>query len=110
MSFKDGVAYARDGVTGTVLLSDLVVRARLEEMTYFNKLRVYKVFPRAHKRQHGRKTIDALWVHANKGDSEPPRCRSRLVGRELSVVRDDFLYAAAPPFEDLRVVLSHAAM
>ena len=45
---KDGIAYARDDVTGTVLLPDLVVQARLEEVTYFKKLGVYKVVPRAH--------------------------------------------------------------
>ena len=109
LSFKDGVAYARDDVTGTVLLPDLVVQARLEEMTYFKKLGVYKVVPRAHQRQHGGKIIGTRWVDTNKGDSESPNCRSRLVGREFNVGRDDTLYAATPPLEALRVVLSHAA-
>ena len=51
MSFRDGAAFARDDVAGTELLLDLVVQARLEEMTYFKKLGVYKIVPRAHQRR-----------------------------------------------------------
>ncbi len=32
-----------------------------------------------------------------------------MVGREFNVGRDDALYAATPPLEALRVVISHAA-
>ena len=60
-----GVAYARDGVTVTALLPVLVVQARLEEMTYFKKLGVYKVVPRAHQRQHGGQIIGTRWVDTN---------------------------------------------
>ena len=109
LSFKDGVAYARDDVTGTVPLPELVVQTHLEEMTYIKKLGVYKVAPRAHQQQYGGKIIGTRWADTNEGDSESPNSRSRLVGRELNVGRDDSLYAATPPLEALRVVLSHAA-
>lgn len=48
-------------------------------------------------------------MDVNRGDSVDPNCRSRLVGREFNVERDDMLYAATPPLEALRVVLSNAA-
>ena len=50
LSFRDGMAFARDDVAGTELVKDLVFQARAEEMTYFKKLGVYKVVPRAHQR------------------------------------------------------------
>ena len=49
------------------------------------------------------------WVDVNKGDSTDPEYRSRLVGREFAIGRDDALYAATPPLEALRLIISHAA-
>ena len=77
LPFKDGVAAARDDFTGAVLLPDLVVQARLEEMTYFKKLGVYKVVPRAHQRQHGGKIIGTRWVDTNKVGSSSPSMTAR---------------------------------
>ena len=45
----------------------------------------------------------------NKGDSHNPLYRSRLVGREFNVGKDDSLYAATPPLEALRMIISQAA-
>ena len=36
-------------------------------------------------------------------------CRSRLVGREFNVGRDDALYASTPPLEAPRIIVSDAA-
>ena len=36
----------------------------------------------------GGKIIDVRWIDTNKGDSENPNYRSRLVGRELNTHRD----------------------
>ena len=55
------------------------------------------------------KIIGVRWVDVNKGDSEEPEYRSRLVGREFAVGKDDALYAATPPLEALRIIISHAA-
>ena len=49
------------------------------------------------------------WVDVNKGDATDTYYRSRLVGREFNIGRDDALYAATPPLEALRLVISHAA-
>ena len=72
MTCKNGIAFARDDVTGTELVPELVIQARREEMTYFKKLGVYKVVPRSHQRQHGGKVIGTRWVDINKGDVESP--------------------------------------
>ena len=45
----------------------------------------------------------------NKGDSDNPVIRSRLVGREFNEGKDDTLYASTPPLEALRLLLSWAA-
>ena len=49
------------------------------------------------------------WVDVNKGDEAAPNYRSRLVGKEFKTTPDDSLYAATPPLEALRFVISHAA-
>ena len=69
---------------------------------------VYKIVPRSHQRATGGKIIGTRWVDVNKGDTEVPDCRSRLVGREFNIGKDDDLYAATPPLEALRWVLSVA--
>ena len=48
-------------------------------------------------------------VDVNKGDSEDPNYRSRLVGREFNTGVNNALYAATPPLEALRMVVSYAA-
>ena len=95
--FKNGISYARDDVGGKDLMPDLLVKAREEEMQYFKRLGVYKVVPRSMQREIGGKIIGARWVDVNTGDIDHPDCRSRLVGREFNVGRDDTLYAATPP-------------
>ena len=107
--YKQGIHVAKDDVSGKDLVPELVVKAREEEMSYFRKLGVYKVVPREHQKGTGGKIIGTRWVDVNKGDAESPNCRSRLVGREFNVGRDNTLYAATPPLEALRVVISHAA-
>ena len=57
----------------------------------------------------GGKIIGTRWVDVNKGDFDNPNCRLRLVGRHFNVGRDDNLYAATPPLEALRFVISCAA-
>ena len=109
LTFRDGIAVAKDDVSGEELVPELVKIARAEEMTYFKKLRVYDVVPRSDQLRTGGIIIGTRWVDVNKGDRDNPNCRSRLVGREFNVGRDDSLYAATPPLEALRLILSHAA-
>ena len=59
--------------------------------------------------QEGGKIIDLKWIDANKGDAANPVYRSRLVGREFNTHRDDAMFAATPPIEALRAIISFAA-
>ena len=49
------------------------------------------------------------WVDRNKGDVAKPNLRSRYVACEVATYRDDSMFAATPPLEALRLLLSHAA-
>jgi hypothetical protein len=55
------------------------------------------------------KTIQTIWIDVNKGDSEKPVYRSRLVGKEFRTHADDTLYASTPPLESKRMLFSEFA-
>jgi hypothetical protein len=48
-------------------------------------------------------------VDVNKGDLTRPVVRSRFVAKELADKRSDEFFAATPPLEALRMLLSHTA-
>ena len=48
------------------------------------------------------------WVDVNKGDECEKNYRSHLAGKEFKTITDDCLYAATPPLEALRFILSDA--
>ena len=45
----------------------------------------------------------------NKGDVHSPEVRCRLVAQEVNTYKEDAFFAATPPLEALRLVLSHVA-
>ena len=57
----------------------------------------------------GRRPIGSKLVDVNKGDRANPDVRSRLVAQEVATYRDDHFFAAAPPLEALRLLLSRTA-
>ena len=105
----DGGAMAWDDVAGLNLDPNRVRCARREEIMYIKKHGVYTRVPAEDQKKTGGKIIDLKWIDVNKGDHANPDYRSRLVGREFNNERDDSLYAATPPLEALRVVLSWAS-
>ena len=52
------------------------------------------------------KVISVRWIDINKGDSTAENYRSRLVAREIKTNGRPDLFAATPPLEALKVVLS----
>ena len=54
--------------------------------------------------------IQLRWVDTNKGDSECPNVRARLVGKECRTDANPENFAATPSLEALRVVVSQAAL
>ena len=57
----------------------------------------------------GKAPIKSRWIDINKGDSKNPLHRSRLVGKEFNDGKDPTLFAATPPLEALKVLVSDAA-
>ncbi len=91
-----------DDLTGAPLDKDLAIKARKLEMDYFKKMKVYTKV----RRGKWMKVISTRWLDINKGDTRNPDYRARLVGREIKTYRDDEPFAATPPLESLRFIIS----
>ena len=87
----------------------LVTEARKLEMGYFKKMGVYSKVPKEEARMLGAKVITTKWVDTNKGTDSEPNYRSRLVGRELNLSDRPDLFAATPPLESLKYIVSKCA-
>jgi hypothetical protein len=57
----------------------------------------------------GTKPLQSKSVDVNKGDLKRPVVRSRFVAKEFAAKRSDEFFAATPPLEARRMLLSHAA-
>ena len=57
----------------------------------------------------GKAPIKVMWVDHNKGTQEKPEIRSRLVAKEIKTSYRPELFAATPPLEALKLLLSFAA-
>ena len=54
-------------------------------------------------------TIATRWMDVNKGDRQNPNYHSKLVAKEFNIGAADGLFAATPPLEAVRLLLSDAA-
>ena len=101
---------AWDDVKDRELDPKLVMKARSEEVRYIHKSNLYKKAPRSRCYEvTGKAPIKSGWVDTNKGDSENPNYRSRWVGKEYNTGKDTDMFAATPPLEALRVLVSWLA-
>ena len=91
------------------LVKEKVVAARVLEMEYFRKMGVYHKVTREEARRNGCKVLTTKWLDTNKGDEVNVNYRSRLVGRELKMDNRLDLFAATPPLETLKLLLSMCA-
>ena len=106
----DDGTVAFDDLTGNVLKPSLMKLARKDEIKYFKDMGAYeKVSIDEAFRITGKAPIAVRWVDVNKGDSTNPRYRSRLVAKEFNTGVSQDLYAATPPVECLRLMLSMLA-
>ena len=102
--------FATDDVSGTSLDPRLVKKPRQEEMRYFKEMGVYVKVPKQECwSQTGKGPIAVRWIDINKGDTENPCYRSRLVAKEFKTDINPELYAATPPSECLRMLISRMA-
>ena len=107
----DPVEYeAFDDVSGEPLVPSLVQGTRKEELKYFDEMGVYKYATMEECwSATGAGPIGTRWIDINKGDTNRPNYRSRLVAKEFRVDVRPELFAATPPTECLRLLLSRAA-
>ncbi len=94
-----------DDVTGAPLDKAMAITARRTEMEYVKDMGVYTKV----RKKSWMKVISTKWLDVNKGDVASPNYRARLVGREIKKDRRTDLFAATPPLESLRMVLSKCA-
>ena len=99
-----------DEITGAALPPSLVQAARAEEIKFMLE---WGVWERARItecwQETGKAPIGSKWVDVNKGDATKPLIRSRFVVKEIATYKTDDFFAATPPLEALRLLLSMAA-
>ena len=106
-NYGDDTDIAWDDISGHYLDPVGVRQARSAEIDYYRKMGVCVKVPISKCfAKTGQKPIGVRWVDVNKGDGDRPSYRSRLVAKQYRQERDDDLYAATPPIESLRVVVS----
>lgn len=106
---KEGYTYY-DDISGSKLDARLVEAARGEEIGEMKKRGIYTKVPVEECwRRSGKKPVGVKFVDVNKGDDEKPVYRSRLVAREFKEGAATW-FAATPPLEAIKVLLSMAAV
>ena len=99
-----------DEVTGVTLLSGDVAKARMEEMSWYDKFKACEeVTDETCIMRTGRKPISCRWRDINKGDSERKEVRSRLVAWEIKQKGTVNYFAGTPPLALVSNVISMAA-
>ena len=98
-----------DDVSGRELDADKVWEARKLEIELFKNMGVYRKVRRSWVKSQGEKVIGVRWIDINKGDSEHPDYRSRLVAKDFKGDNRPDLFAATPPLEALKLLISIVA-
>ena len=103
----DQMEEAWDDVSGAQLDPQAVKLTRKEEIDYIHKMNLYTKVPTTQCHQKtGKSPISVRWIDINKRDSERPNYNSRLVAREINTYKRDDLFAATPPLEAMKLLLS----
>ena len=100
----DGVEFV-DDVSGVDLDKQLATQARRVQLAFYKKMNVYTKV----RREPWMKPISTRWIDNNKGDDVKPNYRARLVGREIKRDKREYLVAATPPIESIRMIVSVCA-
>jgi hypothetical protein len=80
------------------------------EMEFFRNIGVWsETHPKATVKGRGGRVIQGRWVDTNNGDPTAPDYRARFVGKEFNTSIGPTLYAATPPLEALKLIMSQAS-
>ena len=84
-------------------------KARFEEIKQFYSYEVYKKVPvQECWIATGKTPIQVKWVDINTGDAVRKEYRSRPVAKEIKLAKRKDLFAATPPLEAKKMLLSYA--
>ena len=98
-----------DGLAGKIFDPDLVHKARQEEMEIVHTFNAFTFVPLSEcYTATGKCQLGTRWVDVNKGDTEKPEYRSRLVAKEIKKDNRQDLFAATPPLECKKLLFSMA--
>ena len=101
---------AWDDQTGCELNPQEVMKARRLEMKYVKQMGVYAPAPVSEAWDvTGKAPIKSRWLDINKGDDENINYRSRWVAKQFKTHEEFELFAATPPLDAVRFVISKAA-
>ena len=102
-------AHYKDEYTQEFIPKEWVEAAIEDEIQYFNQ-KVWLGVPLDQAlRDSGAKVIGTRWMLCNKGNANAPDVRARLVAQEIATHDDSSFYAATPPLESKRMLLSEWA-
>ena len=105
--YKDAEFY--DDVSGKPLPKEATINARKKEMVEVYSHNIYTKVPI--KECHdvtGEGPIGTKWLEINKGDEENVNIRARLVAQEFNQGKLTAIFAATPPLEAKKTLLSLA--
>lgn len=110
-SNEDELEVAWDDVPGAELNPKAVRKARQEEIECVRKMSVYeKILVSEYIKRTSRQPISVRWIDKNKGDDANQIYRSRLAAPEINIHKRDDFFAATPPLEAMKAVLSMTAI
>ncbi|CAJ1440802.1 unnamed protein product, partial [Effrenium voratum] len=96
-----------DEVSGKALEASKVQAARAEEIDYAQRYQVWTVVDTDEcYKATGKPPISTRWIDLDKGDINRPNYRSRLVVQEVRSSEIEAIFAATPPLESIRMLLS----
>ena len=100
-----------DAISGKELIAELIQAARQEKLKAADDIGVWEVRPVSEciEVAGGKPTKVMWWVDVNKGDTESPNVRSRIVAKDFKVDARPELFAATPPFEYVRYLVPRCA-
>ena len=99
-----------DDLISRELRKDMFEAARAEELSVVRKMEVWlKVRCEECFQATGRAPIKLRWVDINKGDDLHPKYWSRIVAREVKIDNRPELFAATPPVQFIKYLISRCA-
>ena len=103
-----------DNVTGAAFPSKLCEEAMELEIKFMKEMNLYTPCEHEAMKEQGLSPIGTRWVFTNKGDTEHPFIRARLVAQEtkktttMDLTDTSMTFAATPLVEGFRLLLSRA--